>query len=75
MSKKDPWQKTWRRIGYVLIVIGWLMFAGAVYQASQFDYELANFDPYEILQVFVNDSPMKQTRFTNLGYFAGQLRR
>jgi len=51
MSKKDPWQKTWRRIGYVLIVIGWLMFAGAVYQASQFDYELANFDPYEILQV------------------------
>merc|ERR1712240_650019 len=27
------------------------MFAGAVYQASQFDYELANFDPYEILQV------------------------
>jgi len=51
MSKKDPWQNTRRKIGYLFVLIGWAMFAAAVYQASQFDYELANFDPYEILQV------------------------
>ena len=51
MSQKDPWQKTRRKIGYALIVAGWALFAMAVYQAAQFDYELANFDPYDILQV------------------------
>jgi len=51
MSQKDPWLHTRRKIGYLLILVGWLIFAAAVYQASQFDYELANFDPYEILQV------------------------
>lgn len=33
------------------IIIGWLVFALVVYKVSQFDYEMANFDPYEIMGV------------------------
>lgn len=33
------------------IIIGWVIFALVVYKVSQFDYELANFDPYEIMGV------------------------
>jgi len=51
MSKKDPWVGTRRRLAYIFLLVGWTLFAFAVYQASQFDYELANFDPYDILQV------------------------
>lgn len=51
MSTKDPWLKTRRRIYFVLICIGWALIAMIVYQISQFDYEMANFDPYEILKV------------------------
>jgi len=51
MSKKDPWVKTRRRLAYLFLLVGWVLFAIAVYQASQFDYEMANFDPYEILEV------------------------
>jgi preprotein translocase subunit Sec63 len=35
----------------VLLVLGWGVFAAVIYQISQFDYEMANFDPYEILEV------------------------
>ncbi|XP_063701699.1 translocation protein SEC63 homolog [Culicoides brevitarsis] len=33
------------------IIVGWIIFALVVYKVSQFDYELANFDPYEIMGV------------------------
>lgn len=33
------------------IIVGWLIFALVVYKVSQFDYEMANFDPYEIMGV------------------------
>jgi len=56
MSKKDPWVKTRRRLAYLFLLIGWVLFAVAVYQASQFDYEMANFDPYEILGVNYDSS-------------------
>jgi len=56
MSKKDPWVKTRRRLAYFFLLVGWVLFAIAVYQASQFDYEMANFDPYEILQVSYDSS-------------------
>merc|ERR1719219_902989 len=51
MEHKDPWKKTRQRIALIFIFIGWILFAMIVYQISQFDYEMANFDPYEILGV------------------------
>lgn len=51
MQKKDPWAKTRRSVGAIFLLIGWGLFGMIAYQASQFDYEMANFDPYEILQV------------------------
>merc|ERR1719418_522010 len=51
MELKDPWKKTRQRIALFLIFIGWILFAMIIYQISLFDYEMANFDPYEILEV------------------------
>jgi translocation protein SEC63 len=51
LKNKDPWKKTKRRTRKLLILVGWSFLAFLVYQASQFDYEYANFDPYDILQV------------------------
>ena len=51
MSQKDPWGKTKRRVAVVLLMMGWVLFAMLIYQIMQFDYEMANFDPYEILEV------------------------
>lgn len=51
LEKKDPWKKIRGRIAIFLIFIGWVFIAMIIYQISQFDYEMANFDPYEILQV------------------------
>merc|ERR1719436_722473 len=54
MEHKDPWKKTRQRIALFFIFIGWILFAMIVYQISQFDYEMANFDPYEILEVSIS---------------------
>merc|ERR1719195_327392 len=54
MELKDPWKKTRQRIALFLIFIGWIFFAMIIYQISQFDYEMANFDPYEILGVSIS---------------------
>merc|ERR1719397_1200027 len=54
MEHKDPWKKTRQRIALFFIFIGWILFAMIIYQISQFDYEMANFDPYEILSVPLN---------------------
>ena len=51
MEKKDPWASTRRNVVAIVLLLGWGLFAMIAYQASQFDYEMANFDPYEILQV------------------------
>jgi len=51
MELKDPWKKTRQRVAFFFIFIGWILFAMIIYQISQFDYEMANFDPYEILGV------------------------
>jgi len=51
LEKKDPWKKARNRLVISFIFIGWVLFAMIIYQISQFDYEMANFDPYEILQV------------------------
>merc|ERR1719195_2065807 len=54
MELKDPWKKTRQRIALFLIFLGWIFFAMIVYQISLFDYEMANFDPYEILEVSIS---------------------
>lgn len=51
MSRKDPWSGTRKKLALVAIFAGWVLFAMVLYQVSQFDYEMANFDPYEILEV------------------------
>jgi len=54
MEQKDPWKKFRSRVALILIFVGWIFFAMIIYQISQFDYEMANFDPYEILQVDIS---------------------
>merc|ERR1719461_2666917 len=54
LELKDPWKKTRQRIAFFFIFIGWILFAMIIYQISQFDYEMANFDPYEILEVSIS---------------------
>jgi len=54
LEQRDPWKKVRGRIAILVIFVGWILFAMIVYQISQFDYEMANFDPYEILQVSVS---------------------
>lgn len=39
------------------IFLGWILFFYVAYKTTQYDYEFANFDPYEILQVEVGASP------------------
>ena len=34
-----------------LIFLGWVVLIFLTYKVSQFDYEMANFDPFEILGV------------------------
>jgi len=51
LEQKDPWKKFRNRVALLLIFIGWIFFAMIIYQISLFDYEMANFDPYEILGV------------------------
>ena len=53
LEQKDPWKKIRGRIAIFIIFVGLILFAVVVYQISQFDYEMANFDPYEILQVLI----------------------
>merc|ERR550532_3480559 len=54
LEQKDPWKKFRNRVALFLIFIGWIFFAMIIYQISLFDYEMANFDPYEILGVAVS---------------------
>merc|ERR1719481_148144 len=54
MEQKDPWKKFRSRVALILIFVGWIFFAMIIYQISQFDYEMANFDPYEILGVDIS---------------------
>ena len=47
----DPWANTRRVVAAIVLLLGWSLIALVIYQISLFDYEMANFDPYEILQV------------------------
>ncbi|XP_063220151.1 translocation protein SEC63 homolog [Bacillus rossius redtenbacheri] len=48
---KQPWKETKQILQIVLILSGWTVLILLAYKVSQFDYEYANFDPYEILGI------------------------
>lgn len=56
LEKKDPSQTIKRLLVRLAIVFGWILFIYVAYKTSQYDYELANFDPYEILGVELGSS-------------------
>lgn len=49
LKKAQPWQGTKKLALKLVIVSGWVLLILLAYKVSQFDYEMANFDPYEIL--------------------------
>lgn len=51
LNSSDSWRSTKHFLIKLLIISGWLLLALLAYKVSQFDYEMANFDPYEILGV------------------------
>ncbi|GLV38722.1 Secretory 63 [Carabus blaptoides fortunei] len=56
LNSADTWRGTKHFLIKLLIVSGWLLLALLAYKVSQFDYEMANFDPYEILGVPLGSS-------------------
>lgn len=42
----------------IIIISGWLLLAFLAYKVSQFDYESASFDPYDILNVPIVSIPI-----------------
>ncbi|XP_060516867.1 translocation protein SEC63 homolog [Cylas formicarius] len=51
LQKAEPWRETKNLLIKFVIILGWLALIFLVYKVSQFDYEMANFDPYEILRI------------------------
>nr|CAH7743594.1 unnamed protein product [Callosobruchus chinensis] len=56
MRREDPWKQTRQFFVKVTIISGWLLLIFLAYKVSQFDYEMANFDPYEILGISTGSS-------------------
>jgi translocation protein SEC63 len=51
IEHSDPYKNVKSIIIKVTIICGWLLLAFLTYKVSQFDYEMSNFDPYEILGI------------------------
>ncbi|EFN80552.1 translocation protein SEC63 homolog [Harpegnathos saltator] len=51
LQSNKPWKETRALFVKFLIILGWVILILLAYKVSQFDYEMANFDPYEILNV------------------------
>lgn len=49
MATAEPYKFIKELLVKLLIILGWGVLAYLTYRVSQFDYELSNFDPYEIL--------------------------
>lgn len=49
MAKSEPYKFVREFFVKLTIVAGWALLAYLTYRVSQFDYEMSNFDPYEIL--------------------------
>ncbi|XP_029726564.1 translocation protein SEC63 homolog [Aedes albopictus] len=56
ISHSDPYKGVKAFFVKVLIIGGWALLAFLTYKVSQFDYEMSNFDPYEILGVPLGSS-------------------
>jgi translocation protein SEC63 len=56
INNADPYKNV-KSIGIKLsIILGWLLLILLTYKVSQFDYEMSNFDPYEILGIPLGSS-------------------
>ena len=51
LQLNEPWRETKALFTKFLIILGWVIFLFLAYKVSQFDYEMANFDPFQILGV------------------------
>jgi len=49
MAKAEPYKFVKEFFVKATIIAGWVLLAYLTYRVSQFDYEMSNFDPYEIL--------------------------
>lgn len=46
LNSSKPWRETKNILIIFSIVVGWVVLGLLAYKVSQFDYEMANFDPY-----------------------------
>lgn len=51
LKNAEPWKGPKNLLIKLIIIGGWVMLIFLAYKVSQFDYEMANFDPYEILGI------------------------
>ncbi|CAH0556466.1 unnamed protein product [Brassicogethes aeneus] len=51
LKNSEPWKGPKTFLIKLLIVGGWVVLILLAYKVSQFDYEMSNFDPYEILGI------------------------
>jgi len=56
LQSTKPWELMKRTFVKVIIVTGWVLLAFLAFKVSQFDYENASFDPYDILNVPIGTS-------------------
>lgn len=49
IANSEPYRFLRELLVKLLIITGWALLAYLTYRVSQFDYEMSNFDPYEIL--------------------------
>lgn len=56
LKNSEPWRGPKNFFKILLIIFGWIVFFYIAYKVSQFEYELANFDPYEILGISATSS-------------------
>lgn len=49
MAKAEPYKFVKELLVKLTVIVGWALLAYLTYRVSQFDYEMSNFDPYEIL--------------------------
>lgn len=56
LQSNEPWKETKALFTKFLIILGWIILILLAYKVFQFDYEMTNFDPYEILGVSLGSS-------------------
>lgn len=52
----EPWKGTKNFLIKLIIIFGWVILFLLAYKVSQFDYEMSNFDPHEILGISLGAS-------------------